>query len=291
MGPLFAWQSRLEAGLAASYHARVESAGEAPQLFRLTYSKIESYRRCRKQYWFSYVSGEEWPPSRDSPAALVGNAVHRAMQKLCETGDERDGHHELDLYLRMPAHASAGPGTEYAAEAERIYATGVEAHRSIESEARFAELDTWVPSKRRGITIRSKVDRADRISADRWQLIDWKTGRYDLDDKVDCQLDIAHLVLRTVMRLPHEASVRAIGWNLRSNEQRLRELRQDDAVRTADHLGRWAAEAQATREFIAFPGPHCGFCAWHDRCEEAVAVESTGVDYIDDAWERGVEPS
>lgn len=262
----------------------------APVLFRITYSKTESFRRCRKQYWFSYVSGEPWPPSRESPASLVGNGVHRAMQKLCETGDPGDGAHELDLYLRMPSHAIAGPETEFFALAAEIYAAGVKAHESIESEARFAEMDSWVPSKSRGITVRSKIDRADRLGPDRWQLIDWKTGKFDLDDRVDWQLDIAHLVLRTVMRLPREASVRALGWNLRNGQQRVRELTRDDAIRTVDYLMRFTRTIEKMTEWPAMPGPHCTFCDWRDRCPEADQLERTGLDWLDEEWEREAEP-
>jgi RecB family exonuclease len=251
---------------------------------------MESFRRCRKQYWFSYVSGEEWPPGRESAASLVGNGVHRAMQKLCETGDARDGEHELDLYLRMPAHAIAGPETEHFAVAKQLYENGVRAHESIESEARWAELDTWVPSKRRGINVRAKVDRADRLSADRWQLIDWKTGRFDLDDRVDWQLDIAHLVLRTMLRLPQEATVRAMGWNLRTGQQRVRELTRDDAVKTVDELWRFTQMLGELTEFGATPGPGCTFCDWRDRCDEAIQLEQTGIDWLDADWEREAAP-
>ena len=261
-----------------------------PALFRLTYTKLETFYGCRKRYWFSYVSGEDWPPQQESPASLIGNGVHRAMQKLCETGDPRDGEHELELYLRMPSHAIAGPGTEHHALAFEIYANGVKAHESIVSEDRFAEIDTWVPSKTRGITVRAKVDRADRLGPDRWQLIDWKTGKFDLDDKVDRQLDMAHLVLRTGRRLPHEATVRAIGWNLRSGQQRVRELTRDDAVRTVNYLVRVVQTIAATTEWVATPGPACTFCDWRDRCVEAAQVAETGIDWLDEDWERAQDP-
>ena len=55
--------------------------------FRLSYSKIACYQQCRKQYWFKYVSGEEWPPQVDSPASLIGTGVHRAMRVLSESDD------------------------------------------------------------------------------------------------------------------------------------------------------------------------------------------------------------
>lgn len=259
-------------------------------LFRLTHSKILSFNRCRKQYWFSYVSGEAWPPGRESAPSLVGNAVHRAMQKLCETNDRRDGAHELDTYLRMPKHAIAGPETEHFETARELYENGVAAHQSIESEERWAELDTWVPARSRGINVRAKVDRADRLAPGRWQLIDWKTGRFDLDDTVDHQLDIAHLVLRTMLRLPHTASVRALGWNLRTGEQRVRELTRDDAVKTVDYLSRLAQRIDSLAEFPATPGPGCTFCDWRERCPEATQNEAVGIDWLDEDWEKEADP-
>src|SRR5512139_862644 len=265
------------------------TSAEVP-LFRLTFSKMESFRRCRKQYWFSYVSGEEWPPSRESAASLVGNGVHRAMQKLTETGHPDDGRHELELYLRMPSHAIAGPETEHYAVALQLFENGVRAHESIESEARWAELDTWVPSKSRGIVVRAKIDRADRLGPDRWQLIDWKTGRYDLDDRVDWQLDIAHLVLRTMLRLPKEATVRALGWNLRTGEQRVRELTRDDAVKTVNELSRFRQMLSTLSQYEATPGPACTFCDWRERCDESKQLDEIGMDWLDEDWEKEAAP-
>jgi hypothetical protein len=262
-----------------------------PPLFKLSYSKLESFRRCRKQYWFSYVSGEAWPPGTESAASLIGNGVHRAMQKLCETNDPRDGAHELDLYLRMPIHAIAGPETEHYGIAQQLYQNGVKAHQSIDSEERWAELDTWVPSHSRGINVRAKVDRVDRLAPDRWQLIDWKTGKFDLDDKVDWQLDIAHLVVRTQLRLPREATVRAMGWNLRTGEQRVRELNRDDAAKTVDFISRFVERIANTEEWSATPGPGCTFCDWRNRCDQAQLVETEGIDWLEDtAWEREAAP-
>ncbi|MGE3073039.1 MAG: PD-(D/E)XK nuclease family protein [Dehalococcoidia bacterium] len=259
-------------------------------LFKLTHSKIQSFKQCRKKYWFSYVSGEEWPPSRETAPSLIGNGVHRAMQALTDTGNPADGEHELDTYLRMPKHAIAGPQTEHYGLAMEMYKNGIKAHESIVSEERFAELDTWVPARSRGINVRAKVDRADRLGPNQWQLIDWKTGRFDLDDTVDAQLDIAHLVLRTMLRLPKEANVRALGWNLRTGEQRVRELTRDDAVKTVNYLYGLARRLESLTEFPATPGPVCTFCDWRDRCEEADQLETVGVDWLDVDWEKESAP-
>jgi CRISPR/Cas system-associated exonuclease Cas4 (RecB family) len=243
-------------------------------LFRLSHTKIVSFNRCRKQYWFRYVSGLEWPREADTPAAMIGTGVHRAMKVLCETDDPADGEHELDAYLRMPKHEAIGPGTEEHTLAFQLYANGVAAHQSIESEERWAELDTYVPSLKRGINVRTVVDRADRLSAGHWQIIDWKTGRFDLNEEVDAQLDIAHLVLRTIRRLPREARVTAMGWNLRSGQKRVRELVRDDAVATMHYLTGIAARFQATTEFEATPSRACSFCEWRPQCPEAAELSS-----------------
>lgn len=260
------------------------------ELFQVTHTKIQSFTRCRKQYWFSYVSGLDWPPSRDTPAAIVGKGVHRAMRVLCETGYPEDAEHELDVYLRMPKHELTGPGTEYHRLAFELLANGVAAHESIVSEDRYAELNTWVRSASRGITVRAAIDRADRLDAGHWLIIDWKTGRFDLDEIVDAQLDIGHLALRTSRKLSNDTRVTAIGWNLRSGVQRVRELTRDDAKKTVDYLANLAARLRTTEEFPATPGPQCTFCDWRDRCEEANDLERVELTWLDDDWERGAEP-
>ena len=59
----------------------------------------------------------------------------------------------------MPKHEMAGPDTPHYAEAMEIFGHGVEAHRSVESELRFAETDSWVPLATLGVTVRAKADR------------------------------------------------------------------------------------------------------------------------------------
>jgi RecB family exonuclease len=250
------------------------------ELFRLTHSKIETFRRCRKQYWFAYVSGLPWPEQEQTAALIVGNAVHRAMQKLCDTGHPDDGYAELDAYLRMPKHALAAPGTEGYAEALACYEAGIAAHESIASEARWAELESWAPWERAGITVRSRADRVDRLAANRWLVIDWKTGKFEVEDVTDRQLDLAHVIVRTVRRLPAEATVRAVAWNLRTGQQRVRELTRQDALHTMAYAARMAERMQAEAEFLANPGPHCGFCAWRGRCEAAARLEAEGLEWL-----------
>jgi putative RecB family exonuclease len=250
-------------------------------LFPLSYSKLSSYDQCRKKYWYGYV--ERTPrPRGDSPAGMVGTGVHRAMKALCDTGDAKDGRHELDAYLRMAEHAVAAPGTPLYAEAMELYEAGVAAHNSIHSERRWPELDTYVPYRGGGVSVSARLDRADFLGDNRWQIIDWKTGRFDFGEATDAQLDIAHAALRTVHNLPIDATVTAIGWNLRTGDRRVRNLVRDDAAATLHYLARRAKQLQETTVFEATPSRACSFCDWRAICPDAAQIETAVDEWLGD---------
>lgn len=254
------------------------------ELFRLSYSKLASYDQCRKKYWYGYISFTPRDPDEGSVAGIVGTGVHQAMKVLGDTDDADAARHDLDVYLRMPIHAEAGPGTEPHRLAFELLDSGVAAHRSIASENTWTELDTWVPSAGLGIAVTARLDRADRLSEHEYQIIDWKTGKFDFGEVTDAQLDIAHLVLRTARKLKREDTVTGIGWNLRTGERRVRPLTRDDAAATMRYLAGRARQLQATTEFEATPSRMCSFCDWRSQCPEAAAVETP----LDEWWEEDV---
>lgn len=238
----------------------------------MSYSKIACFQQCRKQYWFKYVSGLPWPEQRDSPASLIGTGVHRAMRVLSESDEADLARHELDAYTRMPIHEQIAEGTEHYATAFELLEKGIAAHESIESETRWAELSSWTPWPKRGITVTTIIDRADRLSPTEYQLIDWKTGRWEFGEAIDLQLDIAHVVLRKARNLSKETKVTTIGWNLRTGERRVRPLHREDGVATLKYLAALGDTMRGATEFEATPSPACTFCDWRDRCPEAASA-------------------
>lgn len=250
-------------------------------LFAITHSMVQSFERCRKQYWFAYRSGFDRPPEVVTAPGVIGNGVHRSLKTLCLTGDPEDGERELDAYLRMPVHDCAGPGTEAYDRAMALYRTGCAAHASIESADRWPELDTWVPIQSRGVTLRARIDRADRFANGDWQVIDWKTG-HDFDEVTDAQLDLGHVALRTSLPVRADALVRAVGWNLRSGQVRVRELRRTDAAATVKRYIGIANRIQETADFPATPNRGCNFCAWRPLCPEADMPAASEWDWSDD---------
>ncbi len=246
----------------------------APHLFRLSYRKIRSFLVCRKQYWFRYCSGIQPPPAAPNPAALVGIAVHRGMAALTETGRDDLGRRELDAYLRMPDHTAAGPGTESYELAHALFDAGVAAHRELDGRDPRAEVESWAHWPSRGITLWAKVDRFERTPHGGYRLVDWKTGQQTREEETDRQLDLAHVVARTVFRIPASAVVESVAWNLRTGERRVRLLERDDAKAALGYAAALARQMRACTEFPATPGPACGRCEFRSLCDEASADAS-----------------
>lgn len=238
-------------------------------LFPISYRKIASFNQCRRQFWYRYVDHRTPDPDEMHAGGIVGLGVHRAMKALCLTGRQEDGASVLRAYLAMPDHEMAGPGTEFHSDAFRMYESGCVAHDSIISENRWAELPADTRYEQGGIEINARIDRADRLAPEHYQLIDWKTGRYESDEAADEQLDIAHITLRRARRLPAETRVTAVGWNLRSGKRRVRELTREDAVGTLDYLVAAAVRMRETEEWETTPSKACNFCEFRLQCEDA----------------------
>ncbi|MGI8925655.1 MAG: PD-(D/E)XK nuclease family protein [Tepidiformaceae bacterium] len=251
-------------------------------LFRIFHTKVTTFDRCRKRYWFRYVSGLPWPEQIPSDGGIIGTGVHRAMKRLCDTGHAADGSQELDAYLRMPAHESVGPGTDRNKLAFELFERGSAAHASIAADESTAEVRAVLPRWHCGVQIEASIDRADRLAPDRWQVIDWKTGLMDNDVETDAQLDIGHVALRTVRALPAAATVRAIAWNLRTGRQRVRELLRDDAANTVGYLERLAVKIRETTEFPATPSGLCSYCEWRPQCPEAAPLAPGAAAWLDE---------
>ena len=240
-------------------------------LFWLSHSKVQSFFKCRKQYWFQYLSGRPNPPDPMTAPGIVGKGVHEAMRVLWQTNSHGSARNELDVYLRMPDHRPhAGPGTDAFERAMAYLEHGCMVHDSITSERSWAEQEALVDSEKRGIRVSARIDRVDRIAPDQWQIIDWKTGASMRDEVTDAQLDLGHVAARATLKIPAEATVVAIAHNLSGHVMpRRRELTRADATATMDKFAALSVRIQEETEFEATPGVYCSFCKWRPECPES----------------------
>jgi hypothetical protein len=238
-------------------------------LFIISHARVSAFRECPRKYWYAYVSEEEWPEDLMSPPGIVGIGVHRGMRDLCVTGNPALGRRSLEVYLKMPSHREAGPGTAWYEQAMTLFEAGVRAHATIAAEESWAELVAYADWPSGGVVLETRADRVDRLSADRYQVVDWKTGHFEYDDETDDQLDIAHVAARRKLKLGDDVVVRAIAWNLRAGPPRVRELEAEDADWTLERMAALAGRIRAETAYEAAPGPPCRFCRWHSVCPEA----------------------
>jgi RecB family exonuclease len=261
--------------------------------FIINYSKVASFRRCRRQYWFKYLSGLPRPADVITVPGVIGNAVHRGMRVLTETGVPALGQNEIEVYLRQDIHAVCGPGTAGYDRTLDYFTAGVEVHSRIESSERWAEKDVSTPPGA-AVELQARADRVDRLRDGGWLVIDWKTGA-EFDDATDEQLDLAHIAARSSFRsvMAPGAEVTTVAWNLRelatrpAYTGRTRVLRREDAMATLSRYHAIARAIQETEEFPPIPGSYCAFCEWRESCPEADDPHWSG-DPGD--GEEGVEP-
>lgn len=234
----------------------------------INYSKLSTFQQCRRKYWYKFVERVR-VPWQANPGGIIGRGVHESLGRFEISGDEEVGRASLDAYLRMPNHASAGPDTPYFDFALSLYNKGVAACRTFDSADSWAELDLGWHWAKPGLGFDARIDRVDHLGGNRWQIIDWKTGNYESGETTDLQLDIAHAVLRAAKRLPYEAVVVSVGWNLRLDSQRVRVLEQRHAAATMKLLLKSARRIRDTANYAASPSRLCNFCDFRAQCDAA----------------------
>jgi hypothetical protein len=262
--------------------------------FQISFSKFRTFRQCRRKYWLDYVEFEgrhdEKPLEPVTAPGVVGHAVHEALRRACVTGNDELGERAVRLYLGMPSHRVAGPGTHWFELAMELYRAGMSYAAAIPSRPgdRHLELGGKATLPSHGIVVQARVDRVDYLGDDQWLLIDWKTSRFS-DPSDDEQLEIAHVVVRTKLQERMTAAARVMGRvvNLRHltlpvherPEMREKTMVFDDARASARDLLRQSEFLRGLpqSEFYPMPGPQCGSCRWA-RPEFCRLADRTSVD-------------
>ncbi len=151
-----------------------ESKNAAP--LTLSYSSIQAYRDCPRQYWYRY---EQRLPARQTAEAVQGVILHEVLRRAGEA--RRTGAPVTSARLRA-WHANvwkttAFPDDRRAPAFKRIGLAQLESFRSAGGfDAAPELLERDFTSGVDGFTLHGVIDRVDRTEAG-WRIIDYKTGR------------------------------------------------------------------------------------------------------------------
>ena len=260
-------------------------ATEARRAFlppRLSPLAISTYESCPRRFHLAYI--ERAPRSDTSgPALVVGAAVHAALDSFYGLRAEHRTSDNLVQALR--AGWSREKRTDSFASRDEEIAYGHNAIQMLRSYGERFDLsvvplarERWVKFRLDGQEIYGKIDRIDQGRYGGIDLVDYKTGRYMLDES-----DLAREPAVQVYTIGAEAT-------LRREVERVRfiylahgveiawEPERDDIEMLGQRLHRTLTEMRADELFEPIPGQHCGFCPFLCDARGRVELEQLVVD-------------
>jgi len=244
---------------------------------RISYSALETFKRCPLKFKFQYVDKIKTPKSKE---ALFGTLIHNILKILHEPGLTIPTEEEILKYLTDNWDASI-----YASEQESImafsqavkmlkdyYAKNYPGQFNVVALETLFEAPLMAGSNLHIIT--GKIDRIDKTPDNLFEIIDYKTTKkmpsQETVDK-DLQLSVYHLGIAN--RWP------SISQEKRPIKMSLYYLKHGEKLsswRTAEHLEatkeaviksvEGIARAHKEEKFSATPNPLCDWCEYQRQC-------------------------
>ena len=166
----------------------------------LSYSSIQSYRDCPKQFWFRY---RERLPAAQSAEAVQGTILHEVLRRA---GEERRAGSSITPETLHAMHtevwqAAAFPDARRAATFRRQGLAQLEAFRASGGFERTPDLvEREFSAAVDGFTLHGVIDRVDRTD-EGWLIIDYKSGRPLARARRDLQVALYALGASTALSL------------------------------------------------------------------------------------------
>jgi len=164
-------------------------------LFELNYSKINSYSYCPFLYKFVYIDGKYIP---FNPYSSFGMSIHMTLARYAkEKGDFEDLLIYYEESWKHEGYNSPSEMMEFYQKGKKILENFWLEEQKRNSEIIFSETDFEFNLK--DFKIKGTIDRVDRLSNNKIELIEYKTGLEERDIerlKNDRQLAIYALGLK-----------------------------------------------------------------------------------------------
>jgi putative RecB family exonuclease len=247
---------------------------------RLSPSALSRFRTCPKMFFLADV--EHAPRENEaSPVLMQGNAVHAALDKFYGVAAEHRSRETLERALRSvwTDPQIRKPGTFSTRDQEAEY--GRAAIGMLDLYARDFDLsvrplarEQWIKTKlQSGIVLFGKADRIDEGVEGGIRVIDYKTGRRQLDVE-DLSRDIACRVYALAAADTYRREVEKVSLiYLATGEEISWSPEQEDLDVARDELEALATEILTADSFPAAPGDQCRFCPFQLGCKERQQVD------------------
>ena len=255
----------------------------------LSYSQIETYEKCPKQYKYKFVLKV---PTPQSPTLTFGSIIHAVLKDFYEI--VKKSQQGFEGFEKIPtlsdlkkifeekwngmAGASMGAFKSKTYK-DKMYKRGLDALESFykklysESDTPFM-LEQGFNLRVGGYTLRGKIDRVDTVGAkgerQSVRIVDYKTGQVREQKEVDkdLQLAIYAMAAREVFKLePESLSLMFVdeGLMVETSGAGMKRL-EEKVVEKVEKVGGGIESGK----FGATPGFICKYCEFRDICEDAV---------------------
>jgi DNA helicase-2/ATP-dependent DNA helicase PcrA len=232
----------------------------------LSFSAIQAYRDCPRQYWFRY---EEHLPATQIAEAVQGVILHEVLRRA---GELRRGGEEITAPRLHTLHEEVWQATTFPdprraptfrrnglAQLEAFRASGGFDKAPVLTEEEFkAGVD--------GFTLHGVIDRVDRTDSG-WRIIDYKSGRPVARSRRDLQVALYGIGAAAALDLdPAELEVVYLASGERVVLEGIKELKAQ-AVAIASGV----ADGIRSRRFEPQPERRkCRLCPYRLACAEAL---------------------
>ena len=232
----------------------------------LSYSAIQAYRDCPRQYWYRQ---EQRLPVVQSAEAVHGVILHEVLR---QAGEARKSGAQVTAQMLESFHEEAWKAQDFpdprrAATFRRLGAAQLEAYRKkggFDAPPEFLEhpfsaaVDGW--------TLRGIIDRIDRTDTG-WRIVDYKSGRPLTRRRRDMQVALYALGATTALSLdPIELEVVYLASGESIKVDKVSSLVTEATTQAAE-----VAEGVRAGRFEARPERRrCRLCAYRLACAEAL---------------------
>jgi putative RecB family exonuclease len=253
---------------AAPARARpADGEGQTPAApLTLSYSSIQAYRDCPKQYWFRYA---QRLPALQSAEAVQGVILHEVLRRA---GEARRAGEPLTEASLGSMHAAVWNETRFpdqrrAATFRRSGLAQLEAFRAaggFEAPPELVEREFTAGVD--GFTLHGVIDRVDRTDSG-WRIVDYKTGRPLGRSRRDLQVALYGLGAAGALGMPPaELEVVYLATGTRLALDGVPALQAE-----AKRIGSEVASAIRSGRFDAQPERRkCRLCPYRLACAEAL---------------------
>jgi RecB family exonuclease len=155
---------------------------------RLSPTAIDRYRACPRSFYLADVVRVP-RDQRPSPLFVQGNAIHHALERFFGIAPDERSTEVLHQALRWAWPQHRTPGAFTSREQEAHYGNAALAmlsgfYDNFDCCAIPVAREQWVSMPLAGgVEVYGKADRIDRAAADQLEVIDYKTGRAQVDEE------------------------------------------------------------------------------------------------------------